>query len=87
MKDMRNIFDDGKNLNSTEDFNYDSFFQEMNDVCSQIACTEMWFEMEDDPDLIDSIIYKRESLIARYRYLIKLAKHYKVTSPSYLQIS
>ena len=32
------------------------------------------FEMETDPDMIESYIYEREALRARYRYLLKIAK-------------
>lgn len=84
MQSMRSIFSAREDSNSIEEINKDLFFKEINDVCSQIACTEMWFEMEEDPDLIDSIIYQRESLIARYRYLLKKAKRYNVTSKNYV---
>lgn len=84
MQSMRSIFSAHEDSNTIENFNKDLFFKEINDVCSQIACTEMWFEMEEDPDLIDSIIYQRESLIARYRYLLKKAKRYNVTSKNYV---
>ena len=84
MQNMRNIFSAHENTSTIENFNTDLFFKEMNDVCSQIACIEMWFEMEEDPDLIDSIIYQREALIARYRYLIKKAKRYNVTAKNYV---
>lgn len=84
MQSMRSIFSAREDSNTIENFNRDLFFKEINDVCSQIACTEMWFEMEEDPDLIDSIIYQRESLIARYRYLLKKAKRYNVTSKNYV---
>lgn len=84
MQSMRSIFSAREDSNAIENFNKDLFFKEINDVCSQIACTEMWFEMEEDPDLIDSIIYQRESLIARYRYLLKKAKRYNVTSKNYV---
>ncbi len=84
MQSMRSIFSAREDSNTIENFNKDLFFKEINDVCSQIACTEMWFEMEEDPDLIDSIIYQRESLIARYRYLLKKAKRYNVTSKNYV---
>lgn len=84
MQSMRSIFSAREDSNTIENLNKDLFFKEINDVCSQIACTEMWFEMEEDPDLIDSIIYQRESLIARYRYLLKKAKRYNVTSKNYV---
>ena len=44
-----------------------------------MKCTDMWFEMEDDEDLIDASIYQRESLNARYRYLLRKAKENHIT--------
>ena len=48
------------------------FLNEIREICAQIKCTEMWFEMEDDDDLIEASIYQREALNARYRYLLRL---------------
>lgn len=50
------------------------FLSELGEICAQIKCTDMWFEMEEDTDLIDASIYQREALNARYRYLLKQAK-------------
>ncbi len=52
----------------------EKFANEIKAVSSQIACVDMWFEMEEDADLMESCIYQRESLQAKYRYLIKKAK-------------
>ena len=41
------------------------FFNELREICAQIKCTDMWFEMEEDEDLIDASIYQREALNAR----------------------
>lgn len=46
-------------------------------VSSQIAYNDMWFEMEDDSDLMEACIYQRESLQAQYRYLLRKAKESK----------
>lgn len=46
-------------------------------VSNQIAYNDMWFEMEDDTDLMEACIYQRESLQARYRYLLRKAKESK----------
>ena len=46
-------------------------------ISSQIAYNDMWFEMEDDSDLMEACIYQRESLQARYRYLLRKAKESK----------
>ena len=55
------------------------FLRELKEICSQIKCTDMWFEMEEDEDLIDASIYQRESLNARYRYLLKKAKEHNIS--------
>ena len=44
------------------------------EVCSQLENANMRFEMERDSDLIEACIYEIESLRARYRYLLRLAK-------------
>ena len=52
-------------------------------VSNQMAYNDMWFEMEDDSDLMEACIYQRESLQARYRYLLRKAKESKnFLSPS-----
>ena len=43
-------------------------------VSEELARVQTCFEMEADPDLIESLIYEREALRARYRYLLKTAK-------------
>ena len=55
------------------------FFNELREICAQIKCTDMWFEMEEDEDLIDASIYQRESLNARYRYLLRQAKENNIS--------
>ncbi|MDQ5983286.1 MAG: hypothetical protein RUMPE_00287 [Eubacteriales bacterium SKADARSKE-1] len=50
------------------------FQDEINSVSSQMACVDTWFQMEEDQDLVEACIYQKESLAARYRYLIKKAK-------------
>lgn len=40
-------------------------------ISDEIDKTEMWFENEKDPDLIDACLYQKELLQARYRYLLK----------------
>lgn len=50
------------------------FLNEIKEICAQIKCNEMWFEMEEDDDLIEASIYQREALKARYRYLLRQAK-------------
>ena len=55
------------------------FLNEIREICAQIKCTDMWFEMEDDDDLIEASIYQREALNARYRYLLRQAKKNNVS--------
>lgn len=47
---------------------------EIREVCRQLNCTERWFQMEKDDDLIEACIHQREVLNARYRYLMRKAK-------------
>ena len=44
------------------------------DVCMKMENVNLRFEMERDSDLIESCIYEMESLRARYRYLLRMAK-------------
>lgn len=60
-----------------------SLLAEIKDVQRQLSCTERWFQMESDEDLIDACIYQREVLNARYRYLMRKAKRDKVYFPPF----
>jgi len=53
---------------------YIGLIEEIREVEERLAFTEKWFSLESDQDLIDACIYERESLYARYRYLIGLAR-------------
>ncbi len=44
------------------------------EVCEQIRRAEIRFSMESDADLIECYIYELESLRARYRYLLRVAR-------------
>lgn len=57
-----------------------AILDEIKEVTRQIACTELWFEMESDSDLIEACIYQREALSARYRYLLSIAKQHEISS-------
>ncbi len=48
--------------------------EEIKEVCSEMAKTENWFQMESNDDLIEACIYKREFLNSRYKYLINKVK-------------
>ena len=62
--------------------NNDKLKNDLKLVSNQIAYNDMWFEMEDDSDLMEACIYQRESLQAQYRYLLRKAKESRsVLSP------
>ena len=52
----------------------DEMREAIREVCHQLDCVQSRFEMETDSDMIESCIFEMESLRARYRYLIRLAK-------------
>lgn len=47
---------------------------EIREVCRKIETAYENFGYEQDDDLVESTIYEIESLKARYRYLLRLAK-------------
>ena len=61
-------------VESGSDFEARMILKELKNVTADIACADMWFEFEEDSDLLESCIYYKESLEARYRYLLKKAK-------------
>lgn len=54
---------------------------EIREVCRLIDNAYNRFEFEEDTDLIESNIYEIQSLKARYRYLLRVAKEHNITSP------
>lgn len=52
----------------------DEMREAIREVCHQLDCVQSRFEMETDSDMIEACIFEMESLRARYRYLIRLAK-------------
>ena len=81
MNAIRDIFVGKSNQEAILNAKRIRFFNELREICAQIKCTDMWFEMEEDEDLIDASIYQRESLNARYRYLLRQAKENNVAQP------
>ena len=59
---------------------HSALISEIREVERKLAYTEDWFALEQDENLIDACIYERESLCARYRYLIGLAKRRGISS-------
>ena len=53
---------------------YLDLIEEIRNVEERLAFTEKWFSLECDQDLIDACIFERESLYAKYRYLLGVAR-------------
>ncbi len=53
--------------------------KEIKIICNELDKTNMWFQMENDSDLIDACIHQREVLNARYRYLMNKIKFDKIS--------
>ena len=79
MNAIRDIFVGKSNQEAILNAKRIRFFNDLREICAQIKCTDMWFEMEEDEDLIDASIYQRESLNARYRYLLRQAKENNIS--------
>ncbi len=74
MNGLKDIFGMKDNQEAALNAKRERLFREFKEVYAQMNYTEMWFQMEEDEDLIEASIYQRESLRARYRYLLKKAK-------------
>lgn len=63
----------------------DPRLSEIREVCRLLDLANRRFEMEQDPDLIEACIYEQESLRARYRYLLRMAREeaLKASLPSF----
>lgn len=49
------------------------------EVCGQIDVAQSRFEQQSDPDLIEAAIYELQSLRAKYRYLLRVAREEGIT--------
>lgn len=47
---------------------------EIRSTVAMIHAMQQWFDTECDADLIEACVFQLESLEARYRYLLRLAK-------------
>ena len=52
---------------------------EIKEVCRELDHTDIWFQMENDEDLIEACIHQREVLNVRYRYLLNKIKLDKIS--------
>ncbi|PWM37308.1 MAG: DUF2508 domain-containing protein [Clostridiales bacterium] len=55
--------------------------EDIDEVLRQLRESSARFDLVCDDDLLESIIYEQNALMARYRYLIKLAKQDGLTVP------
>ena len=65
---------------STQSINGDNILEQIKQVNKLMNCADLWFENEIDEALIESCIYQREALGARYKYLITVAKRQNLKS-------
>ena len=49
------------------------------EVCGYIDAAQSRFQQESDPDLIEAAIYELQSLRAKYRYLLRMARNEGIT--------
>lgn len=54
--------------------------EELRELHRQMESVESCFNMVADSDMLDSLIYQRNGLMARYGYLIKRAKELHLVS-------
>lgn len=47
---------------------------EIRQTVTMISAAHKWFDSEKDADLIEACVFQLESLEAKYRYLLRLAK-------------
>ena len=59
-------------LRPREDEN--DLLEDIRSTALQLNSVREWFNSESDADMIESCVYHLESLEARYRYLLRLAK-------------
>ncbi len=70
-----------KKLN--ENIRKKSLLNEIKKTSKSLIYTDIWFNCETDQDLIDSCIYQREALNARYSTLIMQAKNNNISLPPF----
>lgn len=58
----------------------DSVQEELRELRRALDCIDSCYNMVGDSDMLDSLIYQRNGLMARYDYLIKRAKEQNLTS-------
>lgn len=60
--------------------------EDIREVCLRLENANTRFKMEQDSDLIEATIYEMESLRARYRYLLRMARNQGLTAAEYASL-
>ncbi|MCI8497517.1 MAG: DUF2508 family protein [Clostridiales bacterium] len=61
----------------------EALLREIRQVCEEMRCSDMRFSLAEDDSLIEACIYERESLRARYCYLLRCARERGITHLPY----
>lgn len=76
IKKMFGIENKQENMLSMDD---QGLVDEIRNVRDKMTHADVWFQMEEDSDLIEACIYRQRELKARYSYLIRQVKDNKIT--------
>ncbi len=68
-----------KPIENPDSLNQEKLIEEIKNICREMDKTNLWFQMEENSDLIDACIHQREVLNARYRYLMNKIKFDKIS--------
>ena len=71
---IRHTVDNAAKKEVSAEMEAKAILKELREVSQQLQYIDQWFDMECNDDMIDSCIYQREALQARYRYLLSRAK-------------
>lgn len=64
----------------TEKMRETAVSEEIATICARLDKNEQLFNMAENDDLIDAVIYERKALLARYSHLVKEAKRLGITA-------
>ena len=79
MDSIRRVFGLSGQKEQKIDVKNQGLTSELREVMDRMSYADIWFQMEEDQDLIEACIYQQGELRARYRYLMRQAKKNQVT--------
>ena len=79
MNSIKKMFGIEDRQENTLSVNDQGLIDELKHVRDRMTHADVWFQMEEDSDLIEACIYRQRELKARYRYLIRQVKNNKIT--------